>query len=136
MKKSIILSLLQKKFGHVKTTGNSDQISVNCPFCVMRGNTPNTTYKLSINLEIKKYHCFRCDISGNLSNLLPQLNVISEKLETTIEETDKKEQLLEPYPVFQYLHSLSYPWDKLVFGFLLDKGFSPASVNSKIHFVE
>lgn len=132
MTKSTILSLIQNKFGHIKYSGDTDQISVNCPYCAKRGHTPNTTYKLGINLEKKIYGCFRCYARGSLSILFPQLIVLPDVIAVPVEQEGRG---LEALPVCQTLSSLTYPWNKLVYKFLHDKGFDPVSLN-RVVFVE
>jgi hypothetical protein len=131
MNKSTILSLIQHKFGGIKYTGDTDQINVNCLYCVGRGLTPNTTYKLSINLQIKKIHCFRCDFGGDLSLILPQLAILP--ITEVVPIKPPTENILEGIPGnYQYLDKLEYPWNELVYKFLHDKGFDSASLKQVV----
>lgn len=123
-------ALLTKKFGIVKETGRPDQFSVNCIFCTLHGLTPNTTYKLSINTTIKKYHCFRCGTSGRLEDLIPQASAIKYTTYDTIEKG------LEPLPEVESLEDLISPWNKLVYNFLHGKGFAPVTMKDICYFCE
>jgi len=133
MNKQEILKLLHKRFGVVKPSFDQNQLSVNCPFCKDRGFTPNTTFKLSINIQIQKFHCFRCDIGGNLRDIVPQLSVLPE---ITAPEIEEKPKLLESLPSYNTLDKLSYPWDKLVYKFLHNKAFDPVSIANRVFFTQ
>ena len=126
MTKSTLLSLIQSKFGHIRYTGNTDQITVNCPFCIKRGHSPDTRYKLSINIQKQIYHCYRCDARGNLSILFPQLEV--RRIEPIISAESAEIKPLESFPEYQSLKLLAYPWDELVYTFLHDKNFDPVTL--------
>ena len=132
IKKNTILSLIHKRFGNYKISG--DEIIVKCPFCVLRGQKINTSYKLYINIKKHLYNCFRCEARGKLVNLFPQLAAIEIKAEDILKDTETK---LEQLPQnMQYLENLKYPWNDLVYEFLHDKKFLPATINSKVFFVE
>lgn len=131
MNKKTVLSLIQKRFGRYKISG--DEIIVNCPFCVLRGEGVNTTYKLYINIKKQLYNCFRCLSKGKLVNLFPQLAAIEVKSDEVIKDVGNN---LEQLPKMQRLEDLSYPWNDLVYGFLHDKKFSPSILSDKAFFVE
>jgi hypothetical protein len=39
-----------------------------CPFCEERLGTPDRRGSLSANFELQRFHCFRCSVSGRLSD--------------------------------------------------------------------
>lgn len=41
--------------------GRDGEITICCPFCHLNGKTPDTDFKLGINVISNKAHCFRCD---------------------------------------------------------------------------
>jgi hypothetical protein len=65
--------LIGKRFGEFRVAGN--EILICCPFCVARGRTVDRNYKLYLNPSKDAAHCWRCEYSGRLSNLIPQLAV-------------------------------------------------------------
>jgi len=48
---------------------NTEEIRVNCPFCVKRGKTPDTKFHLYMNSRKEVYYCFRCGARGSFSSL-------------------------------------------------------------------
>lgn len=133
MTRESYLRIIQQNFGHVKTSPYSDEINVNCPFCKLRGLTPNTTYKLGINIAKGKFHCFRCDYGGILQTLIPQIEVIDKPI---VVESVIEDDALENMPECQRLDQLSYPWVTLVNNFLHSKNFSPFNLLLKVLFCQ
>lgn len=123
-------ALLHKKFGVVKPTGRKNQVSVNCPFCVKKGLSPNTTYKLSINLALCIFHCFRCNTNGFLADIIPLFTGIQP------EDVVSEQRELESLPSGTPLHKLTYPWDVLVFKIFHERGFSPSNMEKVCYFCE
>lgn len=65
--------LIAKRFGEYHISG--DEICICCPFCVARGRSVDQNFKLYLNPVKDAAHCFRCEYSGRVSNLIPQLAV-------------------------------------------------------------
>jgi hypothetical protein len=118
--------MIRKRFGTVKRSG--DEIQVCCPFCP----TVDKKFKLYINVSKSVFNCFRCESHGVLSSLFPQLAAVTVEQK----EEDSNSEALEQLPRGVMLHTLTYPWSDLVFGLLLDKGFSPASLDNITYFCE
>lgn len=130
-----LISIIKSRFGEYKR--NKDWVNVNCPFCILlrpaRG-TPDSEQKLGINLKTRVYNCFRCESKGPLSSLIPQVDSIGIEAQKVIE--NKKDSNLEDLPKGVKLSQLKYPWNEIVYPLLLDKGFSPASMEEITYFVE
>lgn len=50
----------------------SKDLAFNCPFCVARGKSPDTSENLNIVAATGIYHCFRCGASPKKTGSLPQ----------------------------------------------------------------
>jgi hypothetical protein len=111
-----LLKLIYSRFGSYQKSGY--EVRVNCPFCILRGQSPNTTKKLFINIDKKVYNCFRCEARGKLSLLFPQLEAISIAGEGIMNRIEQKDNELEHLPNVKSLDDLTYPWDDLVGEFL------------------
>lgn len=62
-------SLIQKKFKHdFRITRGSSGVEyrVKCPFCT----TKDRNYKLYINIDKGVYHCFRCEATGGIAEIV------------------------------------------------------------------
>jgi len=61
-----------RKFGMYKESSgkNGTEYGVSCPFCTLRGLSPDTSFHLSINDDLGVCHCFRCGYSTTLSKML------------------------------------------------------------------
>lgn len=73
---------------------SSNEIRLNCPFCQVKGKTPDQKFHLYIHPEKGVFICFRCNSTGGI-NSLPQ-----EYKETII-------KLKSIYPTFQYFKEVS-----------------------------
>ena len=57
-----VLAELRTKGYRVRHHGfQPDEILVCCPFCLLRGKTPDNDYNLGINVKKNIGHCFRCE---------------------------------------------------------------------------
>jgi len=95
--RTVLLRLIRVRFGDYKQ--DSDEIKVNCPWCVKRGRPrPDTGQKLWINIKKNLYHCWRCNAGGQVSDLFPQL--ATEFHQTYVPENSQPIQKapLEPLP--------------------------------------
>lgn len=48
----------------------SNEIQVNCPFCMYRRNSPDIKHHMYVNKYNRLAHCFRCDWRGNWISLI------------------------------------------------------------------
>ena len=59
----------------IMDSGDHKEWSLNCPACTEHGEpTPDTGKKLWVNLQIGKFHCYRCKWSGPLTRLIEKLS--------------------------------------------------------------
>lgn len=129
MNQNEIVNILFRKFGIVRVTGL--EAYINCPFCHLRGLTPNTTYKLGIHLTKHVYHCFRCDAKGRLSYLIPQIP--DEKI---IQEPTKETDLERlPGPAIPLLQA-PYPACEIIKRTLSAKNWEVSEIAKYSYFVE
>lgn len=61
--------------GQAVQGGHSPEVQWNCPFCPMRGKTPDRKRHLYLNTVKGKWKCHRCDIGGTLEYLCTQLGI-------------------------------------------------------------
>jgi hypothetical protein len=47
-----------------KDTPQADEVKVCCPFCIEEGESPDSRYRLGINVRTGKAHCFNCGWSA------------------------------------------------------------------------
>lgn len=69
MQNSILEELVKRKFKHDFRIGhgaNGRELLVKCPFCP----TPSNKYKLYVNCSRDTYHCFKCEASGAVTELV------------------------------------------------------------------
>jgi len=70
-------SYLEEKDLEFRKMDSGDHVewAINCPSCVDHGEpTPDMAKKLWVNLEIGKFHCYRCKWSGPLTRLVEKLS--------------------------------------------------------------
>lgn len=125
MEKNVLLRLIKTQFGEYKD-GGSD-IQVNCPFCILRGRTADTGFKLYISINKDVYHCFRCDSAGRTSRLFPQLASYGTVFDRTVVEDDKQ---LESLPEGFRLREL--PEGHVARNFIQNRGFTCDELDSKV----
>ena len=65
---SLITELRRKRIPFGISASNSAEITLCCPFCVQRGHTADTEFKLGVNVKNGKGHCFRCDWKSQRSH--------------------------------------------------------------------
>ncbi len=122
------IRLIARRFGEYDRQG--DEIAVNCPFCFLRGHTPDTKKKLYINVTKGVVHCFRCNHSGRAADLLPQVAVLEAKQSTT----DFEEAKLEPLPEGIALSDL--PSTHTACTYIESRGFTVKGLGSRAYFCE
>ena len=60
---AIILDVIQQSSKSFQLRGN--EASLCCPFCVERGETEDTRFRLGINVSTAVGHCFNCHWKGS-----------------------------------------------------------------------
>lgn len=81
--------IIAKRFGEFRLAG--DEILICCPFCTARGRGVDRNFKLYLNPVKDAAHCFRCEYSGRVSNLIPQLAVF----ESNFAEIERRPPFVE-----------------------------------------
>lgn len=59
-----VLAQLRQKGLKVQPSSKPGELWICCPFCVLRGKTPDAEYKLGFNYRTGLAHCFRCSWSS------------------------------------------------------------------------
>lgn len=95
--------LIQRRFGEYRRS--RDEFIVRCPFCTLRGKSPDTKFKLYINPSKNVFNCFRCGYTGHAANLLPLLGSLEFDIKEEQQQT-LKPSTVEPLPL--QLTSLDY----------------------------
>jgi len=117
MNKAAATRLIYSRFGDYRDAG-TDEIRVNCPFCLLRNKTQDVKYKLYINPVKDAVHCFRCDYAGRATDLLPQLislGVDFEKIRKRDEDTTLEATPAESHHISE-LHATTNPGRSYVEG--------------------
>jgi len=121
-------SQLMAKLGASLPT-STDEVRYCCPFCVIRGKSPDSKYHLYINVVKEKFRCWRCGVKGPYEYLLrllrlPREVAIIEDVRGQLDSVDRDDvpgELTEiPWPVGYRLLS---PGD-LAWEYLLGRGVS------------
>ena len=69
------MSLNLKGLDYKQHGSKSDEINICCPFCVQRGHTPDTRYRLGVNIRTGQAHCFNCEWKGSGQKTLDDLKI-------------------------------------------------------------
>ena len=106
-----------------------EEFYICCPFCVKKGKSPDTEYKLGFNLKKGIYHCYRCRSRGSISDIKElQLLAFYQKSETL---DDFQERLMRKpkrdIDVFD-IGNISVPISEqdtpFALKYMLDRGYS------------
>lgn len=90
----------------------------NCPYCEVRGFTPDTTQNLCINTDMKVYHCWKCGAKGRWKGKLLLSGKTSRKLDPA---------------AFDLLgFDIETPESKVIFKYLLGRGLIPDEILKEV----
>jgi DNA primase len=70
-----------------------NEITICCPFCEFRSQSPDKRFRLGINIEKKVGHCFNCDWASR-----DALKEVSESLQLGFEDLNEETEALEHPP--------------------------------------
>lgn len=122
------IEIIINRFGTDYKRSNSD-LMYKCPFCLSRRGKADNDYKLyvSINKPIK-FHCFKCNAKGRLSNYVSISNdsVYKSILDLTQEEEEDSDS--DDYNMF-YLPNKSIVKGTLAHEYLIKRGISDDLIN-------
>ncbi len=108
-----------------------DEFYMCCPFCIKRGKTPDTNYKLGFNVRKNIFHCHRCGEHGPLKNL-NQLAILADyrdyggvdQLKKMIEEKNH----INFEPVVVDLDKISFKFDQVetpfAWAYMINRGYT------------
>jgi DNA primase len=74
---------------------NADEISICCPFCIERGETEDSRFRLGINIRNGKAHDFNCDWASSINTFSKILEALQIEAEDTEEEQVKEVKKVE-----------------------------------------
>jgi hypothetical protein len=122
------LDILQRRQVPFRRSGEDpDEIRICCPFCTENGETPDTRFRLGINIRNGAAHCFNCDFKGRHVQLLVlrRLQVQTEGLE--LEGVEAPVKAPEPIALpkdFQVLDRTYDVLDRQALNYLLKRGIT------------
>lgn len=74
---SAFIAYMEQCLGEAKYNTSMTEASWNCPFCVSRGETPDTRCRFSINTYTLRCQCFNCGYKGNAVTFTKDFNHVS-----------------------------------------------------------
>lgn len=99
-----------------KKSSRPNEIWVCCPFCVEKGKSPDTEYKLGVNVKTGLAHCFRCGWKSFGENTFRKLKLAKRGPAVDFEEEKREKEtgLPEGYvrldPKHDKEEDLRIPW--------------------------
>lgn len=114
------LTELRRKGYQARQSSQSGEIWLQCPFCVLRGKTPDREYKLGLNIRKNVGHCFRCGYKSR--HVLQDLKIAvfeageEESKEITVPKLPEDFELIDT--------TGSDYWMKKALRYLLERGMS------------
>lgn len=116
-----------------------NEIWICCPFCAERNETPDTRYRLGVNVETGEAHCFNCEWGsrdadytfGQLSEKL-QLGELQAAAQRR-KEKPKPQKISLPEDFVQINNKTKHSdiWSRKVFGYLIRRGVTPEQMKEK-----
>ena len=130
MSRGDVAKLLSEKFGPVSSSNgcNGVELITTCPFCGHAG-------KLSVNPSKGVYHCWHCDSSGGMRNLLG-VSVTMVSSPSDEPQSRKEDRIVYP-PSFdpsKIVPLSSLPEDSPAIVYLKSRGFDPAELERDFAF--
>ncbi len=123
--RDIVVASLRSKGYKVHLSGIQNECNLCCPFCILRGKTEDTEYKLGLNTSKGWANCFRCHWKSR--NALEQLDVALSSPGFT-----EKVELAEPVELpedFELLQEHSKDeWMQRAYQYVLDRGISKEQI--------
>lgn len=116
-----------------------DEIKICCPFCTERGETPDTKFRLGINLQSGKMGCFNCGKgSQDRDYTFRELSRVLETGELELAERSRqkkkkkreKVKLPEDFKLIKCQGSDSR-WNRVAYEYLMRRGVSDAQIQAK-----
>ena len=124
-----LTGILRERYGSVRSANgcNGIELLTTCPFC-------GKAEKLSVNPGKRVYHCWHCDASGTLTNLLG-LNVV---LTAPVEPIPVRKMPKEVYPPSfdptQIIPLSTLPEDNPAIVYLRSRNFDPVELDKDFGF--
>jgi len=102
------------------------EITLNCPFCVGRGTTQDTRYRLGINVRYNLCHCFNCHFKSRDALRDLKVTLIHDFPEEPAEPKKPERELPEDY------EPLNGPkgahWQKVAWRYLVKRRLAPRQI--------
>lgn len=108
----------------------NNHLSICCPSCPQNGESPDTRFRLSINLENGACLCFNCGFkrkSNSFTVILKELNLNVDRVDTD-PETEKETEAPQLPQDFQLLDRAESDLDKIAIRYLRSRGITPEQV--------
>lgn len=119
-----LMGILQDRFGSVRSTNgcNGTELLTTCPFC-------GKAEKLSVNPSKRVYHCWHCDQSGTLSQILGMDIRLSTPQVTKPEPAVPADVRPPSYYADQIQTLEALPADNPAIVYLRSRGFDPVELS-------
>lgn len=120
---------------HRVSASNPAEISMNCPFCVEKGKSPDVKRHLYFNVSKLVFHCHRCGTAGTHKRLRDYIDVgVAPELKNFTGLRTKLVKLFAPKAHSHYdLESISWPCESrhapIAYEYMRKRGFTDAELS-------
>ena len=122
-------SLQHAGIAHRRSSGDPQEIAVNCPWCPSRGKPPDTRFKLGINSRTGQAHCFVCGWGSKRYGPVAYLRRMKVARAVGFEAEDAPDlPPLELPKDFQPLDRPMDDMDRMAHRYLVDRGVTAGQI--------
>lgn len=128
-----LVEALQRGRVKFQTSDDPSEIRICCPFCSDRGETPDTRFRLGVNIN-GLAHCFNCGWSGRkaIGYILRRLEVAATEIDGLGDLEPRKPQAPPELPSdFMVLDQVHDGYDRMARRYLLNRGVLPEQIQTK-----
>lgn len=111
----------------VRPGAGHDELWVCCPFCELNQRTPDTEYKLGVNIRTGEGHCFRCEWKTG-RGAMRKLGVVEFMVQDELEEEKEKIQEFDLPEDFERLQPGQGDWMGKAWNFVRKRGVTAGQI--------
>jgi DNA primase len=118
-------------------SSKEDEIWINCPFCEEEGTTPDTRFRLGLNVETGKMHCFNCNKSSdNAEYTFAELNRVLETGQMELAQKTRKRKkhvtkVVLPGDFTRIIPTGREHWNRIAYEYLRRRGVAGWQIREK-----